>query len=77
MPEEGQPGRTFAAGQRLIVNSKNSTHEVLVNVHTEVLRNLLGDSRTPATWIEPFELDDSRDQIGAWSVGTRFAAFAG
>src|SRR6516165_4398842 len=46
LTEKGQPIRTARSGLWPVMFSKNPSHDVLVDVHAEGQRNLLGNSRT-------------------------------
>jgi hypothetical protein len=51
--------------------SKNPAHHVLVNVHADGQRDLLGDSRTTAGRITSFHFNDGFDQFLGRPLRTR------
>ena len=56
------------------MSSENAANKVLVDVYAEGMRNLLSDSRTTASGITAFELEDCGDQFRAWPFGARLRA---
>src|SRR5215468_3524440 len=63
LTEKGQPRRTARSGLWPVMFSKNSPHHVLVDVHAEGQRNLLGNSRTTPGRVTSFHFNDGIDQF--------------
>src|SRR6516165_5257355 len=71
LTEKGQPRRTARSGLWPVMFSKNPSHDVLVDVHAEGQRNLLGNSRTTPGRVTPFHFNDGIDQFFGRSLRTR------
>src|SRR6516165_9462812 len=71
LTEKGQPRRTARSGLWPVMFSKNPPHDVLVDVHAEGQRNLLGNSRTTPAWVTSFHFHDGIDQFFGRSLRTR------
>src|SRR5215469_9610371 len=71
LTEKGQPRRTARSGLWPVMFSKNSPHDVLVDVHAEGQSNLLGNSRTTPARVTSFHFNDGIDQLFGRSLQTR------
>src|SRR6516225_3109208 len=71
LTEKGQPRRPARSGLLPVMFSKNPAHHVLVNVHAEGHRDLLGNSRTTPSRITSFHFNDGIDQFLGRPLRTR------
>jgi len=53
---------------------EDAAHDIFVDLHAEVVRDLLRDAHTAETRIAPLHLDDRRDEFRRRTFGTGFAA---
>jgi hypothetical protein len=53
---------------------KDAADNILVNLDSEGVSDLLSHSHAAETWIAPLHFDDGRDELGGWSFRTGLAA---
>jgi hypothetical protein len=56
------------------VSGKDAAHDILVDLDSEGMSDLLGDPHVAETRIAPLHLDDGRDEFRGRTFGTGFAA---
>ena len=62
--EEGEPGGTRGARMlSAVVLRENPAHDVLIDLHAECMRDLLGDALIAEPGVTRLEFDDSPDKV--------------
>src|SRR5438552_11079058 len=75
VPDECQPRGAIGSGVAWpVVSVKDTAHDILVDLDSEGMSDLLSDSHAAETRIAPLHFDDGRDELGGWSFQTRPAA---
>ena len=63
LSDKGQPGWTIAMRLGSSACGKYATHDILVDLDTKGMSDLVGDADTTELGIAVFHLDDSRDEL--------------
>ena len=72
--EEGEPGRTRGARMIWVVmRREDSTHDVLINLHGESMRDLLGNALIAKSGVTELNLKDGRNDFRCRVLGAGLA----
>ena len=63
LSDKGQPGWTIAMRLGSSACGKYATHDILVDLDTKGMSDLVGDADTTELGIAVFHLDDGRDEL--------------